>query len=73
MSNLTIGARVTLKDAYLDEAQTRPVTGTVEDMFRRPDWGNATAHVVMFDHDEPMMPPGGEFTADRLVPEGATR
>jgi hypothetical protein len=34
----------------------------------RPDWGGTTAFVVMFDHDEPMLPPGGEFTADRLTP-----
>jgi hypothetical protein len=64
----TIGGRIRLKDAFLDEALTRPVIGTVEDVYRRPDWGNQVAYVVMFDHDEPRMPPGGEFTANLLVP-----
>lgn len=67
MSTLTLGTRVRLKDRYLDEAMARPVTGTIRDMFRRPDWGNAMAFVVMVDHDLPMLPPGGEFTADCLV------
>jgi len=66
MTTMTIGTRVKVKDAYLDEAMTRPVTGTVEDIYQRPDWRNAMAYVVMFDHDEPRMPPGGEFTADVL-------
>lgn len=61
-----IGDKVQVKDAYLDEAMTRPVVGTVEDVFRRDDWGGRLAFVVMFDHSEPMMPPGGEFPADRL-------
>jgi hypothetical protein len=63
----TVGMRVKLKDAYLDEAMTRPVTGTIKDMFPRPDWGGAIAHVVMFDHDDPTKPPGGEFTGDCLA------
>jgi len=62
----TIGDRVAIKDAYLDEALTTPVTGTVEDMYRRP----VMAYVVMFDHDKPRLPPGGEFTGNRLIPEG---
>lgn len=64
---LAVGTRVTLRDAYLDEERSRPVTGTVEDVFRRDDWGGATAYVVMFDHREPMLPPGGEFPPARLA------
>jgi len=69
MTALTIGTRVRLKNAYLDDALTQPVTGTVRDIFPRPDWGNVMAYCVIFDHDEPMLPPGGEFSANRLVPE----
>ena len=64
---LTIGTHVRLKDAYLDDELTKPVTGMVRGMFRRPDWGNEDALCVMFDHDDPMLPPGGEFSAGRLA------
>ena len=67
-SSLAVGDRVWLRGAYLDEACTLPVVGTVGDMFARPDWGGAIAHVVMFEHDVPGLPPGGAFTADRLAP-----
>jgi hypothetical protein len=62
--DLTIGTRVTLRDAYLDAELTKPVTGTI--VFRRPDWSGATAYVVKFDQSEPWLPPGGEFPASRL-------
>jgi hypothetical protein len=65
-----IGRRVRLKGAYLDEAETEPVVGTIEDVIElRPGTSvgaRGLAYVVMFDHNEPMLPPGGEFTADRL-------
>ena len=44
---LTVGSRVRLTDAYLDEALTRPVIGTVMDIFPRPDWGSQTAWGVV--------------------------
>ncbi len=63
-----------LRDAYLDEAQTRPVTGTVKDAFLRDsflrDWRCVLVYCVMFDHGDPGLPPGGEFTADRLEFDG---
>ncbi len=65
-NTLTVGTRVRVKDAYLDEELTRPVVGVIGDVFSRPDWNGADAYVVMFDHDDPRLPPGGEFTADRL-------
>jgi hypothetical protein len=40
--------------------------GTVHDVIGRPDWGEL-AYVVMFDHDDPGLPPGGEFTRHALV------
>jgi hypothetical protein len=58
------GARVRIRDTFLDEAMTVPLEGTVCDVFPRPDWAQL-AYVVMFDHDE-KGPPGGEFTRDRL-------
>jgi hypothetical protein len=45
-----------------------PYSGTVEDVFERPDWGEL-AYVVMFDHDDPSLPPGGEFSAGMLIDE----
>ncbi|MEX2613027.1 MAG: hypothetical protein WD380_05575 [Gaiellaceae bacterium] len=39
--------------------------GTVRDVIGRPDWGEL-AYVVMFDHDDPGLPPGGEFTRQAL-------
>lgn len=68
---LPVGTRVSVKGAYLDEALTRPVLGTVRDAFPRPDWGGLTAYAVMFEHDEPFFPPGGEFTAEMLEVLGA--
>jgi hypothetical protein len=66
VANLEIGTRVKIKDTYRDERRTIPLVGTIKDKFRRPDWGGAMAHVVMFDEGE-AGPPGGEFTADHLV------
>ena len=60
------GSRVVLRDAFLDEAMTRPVIGIVEYVFHRSDWEDA-AFVVMFDHDDPLLPRGGEFSASRLI------
>jgi hypothetical protein len=62
---ITTGTRVRLVDAYLDDQLTRPVIGTVEGIFYRPDWGE-DAYVVVFDHDEPKAPPSGEFPARNL-------
>ncbi len=69
-SRFTVGTRVRLKDTYLDEALTQPVTGTVRDI-QHPDWNNpatypVTTYVVMFDHEDPSLPPGGEFSARTL-------
>jgi hypothetical protein len=63
-----VGDRVRVLDAFLDEDCSRPVVGTVEDVCQRPDWSQTVAFVVMFEHDDPMLPPGGEFTGDRLAP-----
>lgn len=70
---LTVGSRVRVKGAYLDEALTVPVVGTVKDVFPRPDWGGQDAFVVMFDHGDPGLPPGGEFPAHRLGAEETDR
>ena len=37
MGELTVGTRVKLKDEYVDEARTRPVTGTIQASFSRAD------------------------------------
>lgn len=63
---LAIGTRVAIRDTYLDEALTRPLVGTIRDRLYRDDWG-AISFVVMFDHDNRMLPPGGEFQAHRLM------
>jgi hypothetical protein len=68
---LRIGDRVRLRDSYLDPEMTRPVTGVVCDVFDRPDWGErwgqtVAAHAVLFDHDDPGFPPGGEFSYGAL-------
>jgi hypothetical protein len=62
---LTTGTRVRLVDAYLDDELTRPVIGTVDGIFFRPDWGE-DAYVVVFDDDELKAPPTGEFPARSL-------
>jgi hypothetical protein len=49
---------------YLDEACTRPVYGTVGDVYQGTD--GFMRFVVMFEHNEPMMPPGGEFVGQHL-------
>jgi hypothetical protein len=61
---LKIGTAVRLKDAYYDEACTIPISGTVEDIL---DYGGLNRFVVMFNRDEPLLPPGGEFSVDQLV------
>ncbi len=43
------------------------MTGTVKDVFPRPDWRGQDAFVVMFDHDDPGLPPRGVFPAHRLL------
>lgn len=68
-SSLAVGDRVRLRDTFLDEECTRPVTGTIADVFSYPDYRHGTdVFVVMFDHDDPGLPPGGEFSANRLAP-----
>jgi len=64
---MNAGTRVRVKDIYLDEGLTRPLVGTVADVFSHPDYRNGgDVYVVLFDHDEPALPPGGEFSVDRL-------
>lgn len=58
-SALTVGDRVQVIGAYLDERLTLPVLGEVSAMHGR-------VFVVMFEHTDPSLPPGGEFTGDRL-------
>ncbi len=62
------GTRVRICGTYLDEALTQPLEGTVADVFPDPDRGGGLAYVVMFDHDDTRLPPGGEFSLDRLLP-----
>lgn len=59
-----VGNRVAIKNAYLDEACTMPVVGTVEGMSWRPDW-QQYAYVVIFEHEGPG-PFGGEFSLSCL-------
>ncbi len=40
----------------------QPVTGTIGDVFPNH------VCVVMFDHTEPSLPPGGEFSPNMLIP-----
>lgn len=69
---MTVGTRVRVKDTYLDQGLTRPLVGTVKDVFSYPDYRNGTdVYVVMFDHDDPTLPPGGEFSRNRLEVEAA--
>jgi hypothetical protein len=69
-----IGTRVSVRGAFLDEAMTEPVTGTIEDVLANgyPDenghFDGLRRYVVMFDHTDPRLSPGGEFTAERLQP-----
>jgi len=67
---LRIGTCVQLRDRFLDEAGTRPVVGRIEDVFVRPDWGGRLAYAVLFEHDDPRFPGGGEFGASWLRPIG---
>jgi hypothetical protein len=67
MTSLSNGTRVRIRDTYLDEAMTEPLLGTIEDVFWRPDW-QAFAFVVMFDHGDDRLSPGGEFSGNRLAP-----
>jgi hypothetical protein len=67
-----LGRRVYVRDAYLDAGRTKPLAGTIEDVLERgyPDetgrFDGVPRFVVMFDHGDPRMPPGGEFSFNRL-------
>ena len=63
-----IGDRVRMLGAFLDEDWTIPVVGTVQGVLVPPDSREPIMFVVRFEHDDPWLPPGGEFTADRLAP-----
>jgi hypothetical protein len=64
---LTIGTPVLVKDTYVDEDCSIPLTGTVKDIL---DYDGFDHFVVMFDEAtlDAGMPPGGEFSFDRLAP-----
>lgn len=69
MKQVTVGTRVLVRDAYLDEEMTKPVFGTIEDVFSSPEYySGQDVFVVMFEHDHPGLPPGGEFSSNMLVP-----
>lgn len=69
---LDVGSTVRIKGTYANPSCTIPVTGTITDIL---DWGDGQRFVVWFDEtavkaglENGMMgvPPGGEFSPDRL-------
>lgn len=56
-----LGARVRVKDAYLDVAMTQPLFGTIRGYIEE-----LGLFIVMFEHGDPSRPPGGEFSINRL-------
>ena len=63
-ATLEVGTQVRLKDTYLDQACTTPVTGEIKDTIF---YNGSLKYVVMFHHQNPSLPFGGEFTADQLL------
>lgn len=58
-TTLAVGSRVRVKDTYLDEERTEPFVGTVRGKI-------GAFYIVIFDHTDRWLPPGGEFDPARL-------